>query len=287
MPATAKFALPYPAATDPADVPLDMNKLATRIDTIGGAASGLATLDATVKVPLAQLPANVGPSLAGNLAGRPAANTVPAGTIYHATDAQGVFWTDGASWVLVAQGEPLISASSLDAAPWSTPYDGMRIRLSVDTTAGIGWSFRYRAAAPSTYKWEFVGGPWQRAFLGAFNAFSCDSTYKNIGFGIVATRAGDYAVRWSCDTYNVSAVGGNFYASLALGVGSVTPRNDGSASQILFPTGIGSSIVVAVMDTWIGNVATGQGIYEIVNGASGMNLQLGNRSIMIQPARIA
>lgn len=286
MPATAKFALPYPAATDPADVPTDMNKLATRIDTIGGAASGLATLDATIKVPLAQLPANVGPSLAGNYSGRPAANTVPAGTIYHASDTQGVFWSDGAAWYLVAQGEPQISASAMDTAPWSTPYDGMRMRVSVDTTAGIAWSFRYRANSGSGFKWEFVGGPWQKVYIAAFNAFSADGSYKNVGFGINATRAGDYAVRWSCNAYNVNAVVGNFYATLALGTGSVVPRNDGSSSQLLSPNVTGSTIVAAVMDTHVANVATAQGIYEIVQATSGMSLQLGNRALSIQPLRI-
>jgi hypothetical protein len=285
MPATAKFALPYPAATDPADVPLDMNKLATRIDTIGGAASGLATLDATIKVPLAQLPANVGPSLAGNYSGRPAANTVPAGTLYHATDTQGVFWSDGAAWALVAQGEPLISAGALDSAPWSTPYDGMRMRIAIDGVAGIEWGFRYRANSASAFKWEFIGGPWQKAQLPSFNALVCDGAYHNVGFGVIATRQGDYAVRWSSGVYNATAVVGNVYVTTALGVGSVTPRNDGASVQHL--TTASASIFVAVMDTHIVNVATGQGIYEIYQATSGMSVQLGNRVLSIQPIRIA
>lgn len=56
MPTTPKFGLPYPAAADPADVPLDLQKLASRVDTIGGLASGLATLAGDGKVPLTQLP---------------------------------------------------------------------------------------------------------------------------------------------------------------------------------------------------------------------------------------
>ena len=60
MGTTTKLALPYPEATDPADIPLDMNELASRIDTVAGTASGLATLDAGGKVPAAQLPAAAG-----------------------------------------------------------------------------------------------------------------------------------------------------------------------------------------------------------------------------------
>jgi hypothetical protein len=56
MPTTPILLLPYPAATDPADVPIDMSELATRIETVRGLANGLASLDATGKVPAAQLP---------------------------------------------------------------------------------------------------------------------------------------------------------------------------------------------------------------------------------------
>jgi hypothetical protein len=57
MPTTPILQLPYPAATDPADVPTDMGELATRIETVRGAVNGLASLGADGKVPAAQLPA--------------------------------------------------------------------------------------------------------------------------------------------------------------------------------------------------------------------------------------
>jgi hypothetical protein len=57
MPETPTLLLPYPAATDPADVPADMAQLATRLEAVRGAADGLASLDAAGKVPAAQLPA--------------------------------------------------------------------------------------------------------------------------------------------------------------------------------------------------------------------------------------
>jgi hypothetical protein len=59
MPTTPTLLLPYPAPGDPADVPTDMNELATRIETVRGAANGLASLDATGKVPAAQLAAGL------------------------------------------------------------------------------------------------------------------------------------------------------------------------------------------------------------------------------------
>jgi hypothetical protein len=47
MPATPIYALPYPAATDPADVPLDMQELATQIEVAFGE---LAYVEATVDI---------------------------------------------------------------------------------------------------------------------------------------------------------------------------------------------------------------------------------------------
>ena len=52
MPTTPKLALPYPLPGDPADVPLDVQELAERVDTVAGTASGLASLGADGKVPL-------------------------------------------------------------------------------------------------------------------------------------------------------------------------------------------------------------------------------------------
>jgi len=59
MPTTATLLLPYPAPSDPADVPTDMGELATRLETVRGQPNGLAGLDAGGKAPVAQLPAGV------------------------------------------------------------------------------------------------------------------------------------------------------------------------------------------------------------------------------------
>jgi len=64
MPETPKIQLPYPAATDPADVPTDMRELANRIDAIYGEAGGIASLGPDGKVPAAQIPTIVSGELA-------------------------------------------------------------------------------------------------------------------------------------------------------------------------------------------------------------------------------
>jgi hypothetical protein len=53
---TPTLALPYPAPTDPADVPHDIQALANRIEAIYGQPNGLAGLDSSGKIPGAQLP---------------------------------------------------------------------------------------------------------------------------------------------------------------------------------------------------------------------------------------
>ena len=62
MPTTPILALPYPASSDPADVPADMGELANAIDDSvipldqKAVANGVASLGSDGKVPTAQLP---------------------------------------------------------------------------------------------------------------------------------------------------------------------------------------------------------------------------------------
>lgn len=65
MPQTAVLLLPFPADTDPADVPTDMQELANQIEAVRGTPNGLAATDAAGKLPTAQLPLMLVPMLAG------------------------------------------------------------------------------------------------------------------------------------------------------------------------------------------------------------------------------
>ena len=44
------------------------------------------------------------------------------------------------------------------AALPTTPTDGQVIYYLADSTSGVVWTLKYRAAASGSYKWEFVGG---------------------------------------------------------------------------------------------------------------------------------
>lgn len=150
--------------------------------------------------PEAQI-AYIGPGLTGrgitNLTGtyllRPAANTVPQGTTYFATDTLGTWLSDGVAWTLVNQRAPMIVSATMSAAPFTTPYDGQEITLTDSLTSPTyDWRFRYNAGSGSTYKWEFVGGAPQGAYLAASAALV-------VGWNpgqpsIVVARAGEYLV---------------------------------------------------------------------------------------------
>lgn len=76
-----------------------------------GIANGLAGLDANGKVPVANLPAaQVGTSLIGTYAKRPAASTTAAGTLYYATDNMESYRSNGSAWTVISAGQELGSA---------------------------------------------------------------------------------------------------------------------------------------------------------------------------------
>lgn len=65
------------------------------------------------------------------------------------------------SWVpLSAAPSPVVT--TYGTTPPASPNDGDIWMFPADTTNGVMWQFRYRAASASAYKWEFVGGsPWK------------------------------------------------------------------------------------------------------------------------------
>ena len=108
MPTTPTLLLPYPAPTDPADVPTDMGELANQIEAVRGAANGLAALGSDGKVPAAQLPA-------GGSTVIPLVTTLPGSP------------TDGQEVILV---------DSLTAATYQ-----WRLRYNAGATSPYKWEF--------------------------------------------------------------------------------------------------------------------------------------------------
>jgi hypothetical protein len=75
------------------------------------AANGVASLGSDGKVPTAQLPPpQLGNSLTGTYAARPAASAASAGTIYYATDTMESYRSNGSAWAVISAGSELGSA---------------------------------------------------------------------------------------------------------------------------------------------------------------------------------
>jgi hypothetical protein len=251
MPVTAKYALRYPAPADPADVPTDMGELAVDVEA-----------------------ALTGTSLVGTYAARPAATAVKAGTVYYATDALGTFRSDGTAWTLVAQGAPAITPAQMSAAPWSTPYDGMRIRLVADAASGAEWELAYRAASGNGEKWEFLGGSPLTAFEATAVGIPPDA-HSNFGPVVYTPRAGVYFI----EARNTFGAGGGR-------TGYLQPNAAGSAAvgpPVYVPMAVDRG--TAVFSGGAGFVAAGVQVSTGLYASGGANST--DRLVSIVPVRLA
>ena len=232
MPATPTYALRYPASTDPADVPVDMQKLASDVETAlspvlpakpvvnGQWVKGVGGAAVWASITTADLPAQVGQNLVGALSARPAANAVQPGTTYFASDCGGLFRSDGTLWLLTAQRANQVAPGQMGSPPWSTPYDGMELLL-VDGSTGPNyeWHFRYNAASVSAYKWECIGGA-AYVYGGATTTLATLNTWVPL-WGWVVPRAGDWQMRPNYTAY----FPGTYTAYIGMGVQNLQQAN--------------------------------------------------------------
>lgn len=159
------------------------------------AANGYPSLDATGKVPLAQLP------------------PVGADLRYDGDWVAGSY-SDGD--IVVYQGVAYMAVKPTSAAPtaWPTPggvgqptygttlpvspVDGQEAIL-VDSASNPSyqWRFRYNVQSTSPYKWEFVGGPPQSALVATQEAHTGGATWQDLatpGPLLTIPRSGEYWV---------------------------------------------------------------------------------------------
>lgn len=96
----------------------------------------------------------------------------------------------------VEQGvEQSLTPTPVVAALPTVPTDGQVIYYAADSTNGVVWTLKYRAASASAYKWEFLGG----GELNAVNTTAgTTTTGTTAAFGntptVTVPLAGDYYV---------------------------------------------------------------------------------------------
>jgi hypothetical protein len=136
MPNTPTLLLPYPAPTDPADVPTDMGELATRIETVRGLANGLASLDATGKVPAAQLPATSA-AISGPIAvqlANPRVSSLQGNAFYTVV---GLTAWDAGHWEFIKDVEGRVYGTVAIPPGVTLTAATFRLRLAANAVAGI------------------------------------------------------------------------------------------------------------------------------------------------------
>jgi hypothetical protein len=152
-------------------------------------------------------------NLTGTYLNRPAANTMPVGSTYFATDTLGTWLSDGLVWTLVNQRAAFCTSAMLNAAPFNTPYQDQEIIL-FDATPNFIWHFRYNAGDGGRDKWYFIGGAEWMAVVEAADT-STWAGYADLPNGplITVPRTGIYNVRYGA-IVNHSAAGSTCYLAI-------------------------------------------------------------------------
>jgi hypothetical protein len=158
---TPKYALRYPVATDPADVPTDMHNLA---------------LDTEAAITTAAVPAVVNGSWLKGVGGAAVWSTIAAADL------------------------PPQAVPGYGTTLPASPTDGQEFVL-VDsaTTPTYKWRFRYNAGSTATYKWEFVGGHPALLAGGSLTTNSATPIVLAGSPKFTVPRNGEYMFLYGCD----------------------------------------------------------------------------------------
>jgi hypothetical protein len=142
----------------------------------------------------------------GLLAARPTSTPGTPGITgrkYYATDFGVEYLDTGTGWIPL--GVELVTALP------ASPFNGQIIDYLADATNGVIHRFRYRAAAPAPYRWEFVGGSPLEAESSAAGTRSSatygDLTGTGVGPALTVPLAGDYLVTVQANIQNNAGEG--------------------------------------------------------------------------------
>jgi hypothetical protein len=122
----------------------------------------------------------------------------------------------------LAPSAPIPVVSVLPAGP----IDGQEIYYLVDAANGIIWHLRYRAASPSPYKWEFLGGPSRQHDVLTLQG-TASGAYVNlatVGPQVTAPLAGNYEIHLGAAILTAAAIG--HYGYCAPSIGAAAPVDD-------------------------------------------------------------
>ena len=124
------------------------------------------------------------------------------------------------------------------------PVDGMRVDYVADSTNGVVWSLRYRAAGSATYPWEFVGGSslFEEAQAGGVFESTASGSYAALataGPTVTAPLAGDYDVTFGARAFNDTNGGSG---AMSFDIGGTAASDD---NAVIFSEASGSNTTPA------------------------------------------
>lgn len=209
----------------------------------------------------------------GTVANRPAASTT--GLYYYATNTKQVFIDSGSAWVEVTK-------PTYETSLPTSPYDGQTIIYPADTTNGIMWTFRYRAASSSSYKWEFIGGsPLADEVTTQHGTTSTTyTTLTSAGPSITVPLAGDYDVTI---TFAGTAGASNVcYMSYDIGA---TGAVDADAAYLQETTGGGGDTTIRGRRKTFTSASTAL-VSKYKSTSSGATAVFRDRRMIVAPVRV-
>jgi hypothetical protein len=120
------------------------------------------------------------------------------------------------------------------------PTDGDEIRFLADGDAGVVWHLRYRAKAPSDYRWEFIGGSALLDVVATDEAISSGySVYKDLGTvgpSVTIPLDGEYRLRLGVRIMHsgtdVCAMGWETDSTAASDANAIYTNVNGSGSRV-------------------------------------------------------
>lgn len=215
--------------------------------------------------------------LSGLFSARPAASAGLNGVRFFATDKVMEFQCISAAWVTIT-----VYAPEVITLP-ATPVDQQECIYVADTTNGIKWHFRYRAASASSFKWEAVGASTPLYSEVATDESTASTTYVDlatVGPSVTLPLAGDYVISFGGQVYNTTASIG-IYVSAKLGAAAAT---DANGVTNVSPT------ASAILPVWRSFRRTGFAASDViklqVRSVGAGTARFLNRSLEVQPLRV-
>lgn len=203
------------------------------------------------------------------------------GQVIYETDTDRTLVYNGTAWVLLA-------ASTLVTSLPSSPVDGQIIDYVADSTNGVVWRFRYRAASASAYKWEFIGGAANYSYVGPNDYNGTRQTYNSTSFGDLSTVGPSFvtpfAGDWDC-TYNcISEANATATQIRIWATGDTASTWNLGDSQFYSSGQLNNTHANTVRRTAIASGSTIKLQYAVSN--AGVTAYFWNRRLYVTPVRI-